>query len=113
MAVGVGFLVGYAVRILGKGVSNIFGVVGALCALTGCILGNIFSACGFVANQESVSVLRVITNVLMQPVVAVELLKVTFSPMDFLFYAIAVYTGYKFSFREISQEQLGGLVGTQ
>ena len=112
MAVGVGFLVGYAVRILGKGISTTFGVVGASCALVGCILGNLLSSCGFLANQESVPVLQVVVNVLTQPAVIVELLKVTFSPMDVLFYAIAVYEGYKFSFRQITEQQLADLSGT-
>ena len=31
----------------------------------------------------------------------------TFSPMDLLFYGIAVYEGYKFSFRQVGPEDLG------
>src|SRR5438270_13589107 len=42
MAIAVGFIVGYAVR-LGKGLDKIFGISGAILALFGCILGNIFS----------------------------------------------------------------------
>lgn len=106
MAVGVGFLVGYAVRLFGKGVSNVFGIAGAVLALSGCVLGNLFSTCGFLANQESVPLARLLGNVLTQPAVAIEILKATFSPMDILFYGIAVYEGYKFSFRQITQEEL-------
>lgn len=109
MAIGVGFLAGYAVRALGKGVSKSFGIVGALCALLGCLLGNVLSACGFLANQESIPVLQVVIKVLTQPALAVELLKITFSPMDLLFYGIAVYEGYKFSFRQITQEEIASL----
>jgi hypothetical protein len=35
-----------------------------------------------------------------------ELMKEMFTPMDLLFYAIAIFEGYKFSFRRISREQL-------
>lgn len=35
-----------------------------------------------------------------------ELMAETFSPMDLLFYGIALYQGYKMSFRHITQEEL-------
>lgn len=38
MAIGVGYLVGFAVLKLGKGTTKIFGVLGAVLALTGCLL---------------------------------------------------------------------------
>ena len=41
MAIAVGFIVGYAVR-LGNGIDKIFGVLGAALALGGCVLGNLF-----------------------------------------------------------------------
>jgi hypothetical protein len=30
----------------------------------------------------------------------------TFSPMDLLFYGIAIYEGYKFSFRQLTDEDM-------
>lgn len=109
MAIGVGFLVGFAVRTLGKGVSKSFGIVGAMCALFGCLLGNVLTACGFLANQESIPVFQVVLKALTRPALAVELIKITFSPMDLLFYGIAVYEGYKFSFRQITPEEIASL----
>src|SRR5262245_66169208 len=41
MAVGVGFLVGWAVRVAGKGRHRAFGIMGALLALSGCAVGNL------------------------------------------------------------------------
>jgi hypothetical protein len=111
MAVGVGFLVGYAVRIFGKGVSSSFGVVGAVCALLGCLLGNLLSACGFVSIQESIPFFQVVSLVLAKPAAISELMIATFSPMDLLFYGIAVYEGYRFAFRQITQEELETLGG--
>lgn len=51
MAVAVGFLVGFANRQFGKGIDPVFGVIGGLFALIGCILGNYLSMIGF--NQQS------------------------------------------------------------
>ena len=109
VAVGVGFLVGFSVRTLGKGLTKTFGIVGAGFALLGCILGNLLSICGFIAIQESAPFFSVLAGVLLQPMVALEYMRAWMSPMDFLFYAIATYEGYKFSFREITAEELGAL----
>src|ERR1043165_2131467 len=46
MAIGVGFLVGFAVR-LGHGRDKIFGFTGAILALVGCLMGNFLSMIGF------------------------------------------------------------------
>jgi hypothetical protein len=104
MAVAVGFGVGYAVRYAGRGLDKIFGVTGAVLALLGCLLGNFFSVVGFAAKSEDVNFLEVLAMIDygMVPGVMVE----TFSPMDVLFYGIAIYEGYKFSFRQITEEEL-------
>jgi hypothetical protein len=99
MAVGVGFLVAWAVRTLGKGRSQVFGIVGGLFAFLGCILGNLLSACGFIAADGGQSVVSVALKVLATPSAAAEILQATFSGMDLLFYAIAVYEGYKLARR--------------
>lgn len=101
MAVGVGFLVGFAVR-LGKGIDKIFGIIGAVFALFGCVLGNFLSLIGFISKQESlglVSTLGAIDYTKMPNAMAS-----TFSAMDLLFYGIAVYEGYRFSFRPLTIE---------
>jgi len=35
-----------------------------------------------------------------------SLMQATFNPMDVLFYGIAIYEGYKFSFRQLTQADL-------
>ncbi len=109
MAIGVGLLVGYSVRITGKGISTNFGVVGVVFALLGCALGNLLSICGFVAIEESMSYFEVVTIVFTQPTVIIELMQIMFQPMDLLFYAIAGYEGYKFSFRKVTEEEFAKL----
>lgn len=96
MAVGVGFLVGYAIRFFGKGVDQIFGISGAVIALLGCVAGNFLTVIIVVAQQEHMEVTAVLSR--LTPGIIADLLKETFQPMDLLFYGIAVYEAYKFSF---------------
>lgn len=100
MAIAVGFFVGYAVRIAGKGIDKIYGVVGAILAFIGCLVGNFFSAVGFLANYVGAGYFEMLSAI--DSGIAIELMKETFSFMDLLFYAIAIYEGYRFSFRKIS-----------
>ncbi|HVS25202.1 MAG TPA: hypothetical protein VMU03_15845 [Gammaproteobacteria bacterium] len=104
MAVGVGFIVGVAMRALGKGIDKTFGVLGAILALFGCILGNLLAVVGIVAQQQGESFMSVVGRLDLS--VIARLMELTFSPMDLLFYGIAIYEGYKLSFRPITQQDL-------
>jgi hypothetical protein len=104
MAVGVGFLVGYAVRIFGKGIDKSFGAVAAILSLAGCLAGNLLTACIVISQHQDIPFLDLLSR--LNPEVVVGLIRATFSPMDLLFYGIAVYEGYRFSFRKISKEEL-------
>jgi hypothetical protein len=42
-------------------------------------------------------------------VAAGQVLLETFQPMDLLFYGIAIYEGYKFSFRQLTEQELAAL----
>jgi hypothetical protein len=99
MAVGVGFLVAWAVKTFGKGRDVAFGIIGGVCALLGCLLGNLLSACGFIAVQAVEPVVSVTLRVLANPNSIATILRETFRGMDLLFYAIAVYEGYKLARR--------------
>lgn len=111
VAIGVGFLVGFAVRKFGKGITPTFGVIGAVLSLLGCLVGNLLCICIMFAKQEEVGVMQVVGS-LDIPLI-VELMKITFSPIDLLFYGIAVYEGYRFSFRKINEEELACLVKSE
>ncbi len=104
MAVGVGFLVGFAVRSVGKGMSSSFGIVGAVMALAGCVLGNYLAVCVSIAQHFEISFLDVATGMSFSQIA--EVVKETFHILDVLFYGIAVYEGYKLSFRQISEEEI-------
>lgn len=104
MAVGVGFLVGFAVRSLGKGLDKTYGVVGALWSLLGCGVGNLLAIVGLVSQQENIPFFSLLSSLNFD--LAKEMMVATFSPMDLLFYGIAVYEGYRFAFRRLTEEQL-------
>lgn len=95
MAIGVGFLVGIAVRKFGQGETALFRVVGAGLALVGCLLGNLFSGIGFIAAEEQIPVGDALLN--FDYAYSAELLGAMFSPMDLLFYALALYQAFKLS----------------
>lgn len=104
MAVGVGFVVGYTVKYFGQGIDKIFGALGAVLALIGCLLGNFLTLLGMAADQEGfgyIEILQVVDYSLV-PAVMIE----SFSPMDLVFYGIAIYEGYRFSFRNVTEEDL-------
>ncbi len=113
MAIGVGFLVGFAVNYLGKGMTTTFGIVGAAFSLFGCVFGNILTTIIAASLQEGVPVSGIILAFLENPKLIAEILKETFSPIDLLFYGIAVYEGYRFSIRQISEEEIAGLRQSQ
>nr|WP_321409579.1 toxin-antitoxin system YwqK family antitoxin [uncultured Carboxylicivirga sp.] len=100
MAIGVGLLVGFAVRFFGAGIDMKFGILGATLSLLGCIMGNLFSQVGFYAQEASLPYFEVLTY--LTPSVIVGVLMEAFSPIDLLFYGIAIAEGYKLSFRKIS-----------
>lgn len=109
MAIGIGFLVGYAVRATGKGITSIFGVAGAALALLGCALGNLLAVTAIVADSEGVAFSAAVSQ--LTPALAQELMVAFFSPMDVVFYAIAAYEGYKLSFRQLDGEDLQRRLG--
>jgi hypothetical protein len=108
MAIGVGILVGYAVRVAGKGVTSVFGVVGAALSLLGCALGNLLAVTAMVAAGDGVSLLDALPK--LTPQLAQELMVAFFSPMDVLFYGIALYEGYRLSFRQLGASELEGML---
>jgi len=103
MAVAVGFIVGFAVR-LGKGIDKTFGILGAVLSLLGCVLGNVFSIVGFIMNQEDLGLMETLSRINYGKIP--ELMLANFSVMDLVFYAIAVYEGYRFSFRRLTTEDV-------
>jgi hypothetical protein len=95
MAVGVGFLVGLAMRFAGHGVGQPYHVIGAVLALLGCALGNLFTGCVLLAREIEVGFGEVLSKQNVE--MAGEIMGAMFSPMDILFYVLAAMAGWKYS----------------
>jgi hypothetical protein len=74
IAIGVGFICGFGVRLMGKGADNSFRAVGAGCAVVGILLGKWFTASHFKIEFGEM-----------------------FGGLDLLFFGIAIWEGWKFS----------------
>ena len=102
IAIGAG--VGFAIRKMGKGIDQIFGISGAVISLLSVLFGNFLSIIGFAANHEGLGYIETLS--MLDYSLVPELMKESFQPMDLLFYGLAIYAGYKFSFRKITEKEL-------
>ena len=84
MAIGIGFLVGFAVRLAGKGVDPSFGVLSAVLSLLGCVLGNLWTMTYFLAAKQGIPFLKAVSQ--LNPDIAVNIMVSTFNYMDVLFW---------------------------
>ena len=84
--------------------------MGAALSLFGGLLGNFLTITIVVSQQETVPLLDVFLTLATSFGVVVELMKITFSPIDLLFYGIAIYFGYRYSFRRFSEAELASLL---
>jgi hypothetical protein len=94
IAIGIGFLVGSAIKYFGKGKSAIFGLSGAVLSLIGCLLGNFLVYSGFIAREEGASFLEVVFFLLVTPAAVIEVFTLAFDFRDILYYALAAYVGF-------------------
>ncbi len=109
MAVGIGFLVGLAVRQAGRGIDQGFGVLGAFLSLLGCAVGNVLWISYFIGTNEGIAFMDVLVQ--LNPELVVGLLVDTFEPMDALFYGLAAYFGYKYAFRQVTVDDVQRALG--
>jgi len=97
MAIAVGYIVGRAIRAVGHGVEPRFGYLGAACALMGCVAGDLLSDIAFYAKIRHIGFGQALGDLDMA--LLTKLVSTFAQPMDLLFYAIAIYEGYKISFK--------------
>jgi hypothetical protein len=95
MAIGVGFLAGYGMRVLSGGLVRSEGIIAGAVALLGCVLGNLLTGVVVIAQHEHFPLWVVAAAVFTHLGFAREILTYGFNVMDLLFYAIAVYAGYR------------------
>ena len=94
VAIAIGAMVGFAIRVAGHGSHVLFGVMGAVLTLAGCLGGEILSQL-YVASsaQQGMLALAASTDY-------IQLIQNIFSHMDvigYVIYGIGIYEGYKLS----------------
>lgn len=104
MAIGVGFIVGMAMR-WGNGTRPLFGYIGAALALFSCILGDYLSIIGYVAKDYDLSYVDTFLSMHVADIFPV--LVDNLMSMTALFYGIAIYEGYKLSFYDQNKQESG------
>jgi len=104
MAIAIGAGVGFVIRMTGRGIDKVFGFVGAGISLLSVLLGNFLSIVGFLANSEGLGYLDAL--LLFDYSYLPQLMGETFSVIDLLFYGLAIYWGYKFSFRKVTEQTI-------
>jgi hypothetical protein len=107
MALAVGFIVGFGVRTLGRGVDRSFGIAGGALALLGCVAGNLGATIVMEAQAAKVPVFTVLEK--LTPQLTWLLLQDGFQVLDLLFYGFAVYSGYRYAFRRLTETEIASL----
>lgn len=100
MALGLGLLVGLSVQFYGAGFEKKFGILGGSLSFLACFIGNFFGQLGLMANAEGMSFVEVVPFINAE--LSISIITESFQLIDFVFYAIAIYEGYYFSFRKVN-----------
>jgi len=93
IAIAVGFIVGMSVAIFGGGDSWDYGQVGGFFAFFACLVGNFLAGIGLVAPPHMNYFEALFSFDYSQTIL---LMQAVSSPMDLIFYGIAVIEGFKF-----------------
>jgi hypothetical protein len=91
----IGALVGLTVRYFGKGITLKFAILGSSISFLACLVGNFLMVIAFTSKEMSVPFFSIFSSL---PLVNIpRIMWITMRPMDFVFYAIAIYEGFRFS----------------
>jgi hypothetical protein len=97
VALGVGALVGLTVRFVGNGRGMIFGIVGAVLTLLGCLGGEVLTVVQLASTPQR-DFYDTLTTIDLNQLIANIFDRM--DPMMYLIYAIGIFEGYKFSIRK-------------
>lgn len=89
-------------RTMGKGIDSIFGYVGAILALFGCLLGDFLGLIHYIAQAADTSYTQMLATI--DYSLVPELIWQTGDFKTLIFYALAIYEGYHFAFRKVSEK---------
>lgn len=91
MALGVGFLVGLGVKVLGRSSNLIFALIGALFSIIGCILGSILGILFLVSIESEMEIFEILKVLGISAII--DSYKESFSFMDIIFIILALLIG--------------------
>ncbi len=94
-AVGMGFLIGFIAKTLTGRKNALMGMISGGLSVTGCILGSILGIVMIVCKGDILLVGAAFIALLTKPGLLLEAYGAVFSPIDLLFYGIAVFNAYK------------------
>ena len=102
IAILVGAIVGFAVRFFGRGTSVAYGVIGGVLALVAVVVGSLLAIAIIYTsdptlNTSGISLSQMLQVMASDPGSTLSLLQQTLSPIDLLFYAIAIFEGFAFA----------------
>ena len=97
VALGVGALVGFAIRMAGNGRSIIFGFMGAILTLLSCLCGEVMTAIQL-ASTVQLDFFETLKSV--DLVALTERILSNTDPISYLIYGIGIFEGFKFSIKK-------------
>lgn len=104
MALGVGLLVGIAIRYFGAGINRIFGILAALLTLVGSLLGYYLTLTDFL---EEAQLTRIVTLPdYLSPDLMLNSIRENFVPFDLLFYGLSALLGYLLAIRRVNKKKM-------
>ncbi len=93
MALGIGYLVGMAVRVFGGSSKPIFGLTAALLTLVASVFGLVLSAAAIIARQEELPFQEVVGS--LDPAIVIQVLEQVTSPITIIILLFAVYESFR------------------
>lgn len=104
VALAIGAGVGLTIRKVGNGIDKKFGYWGAGIALLSILLGNVFSIVGLYAYFEDYGFFKALLK--FEYFLIPYFMGDFFGLIDLVYYGVALYAGYKFSFRQVTEKDL-------
>jgi len=107
MAIFTGIITGLSIAFFGGGIDKKFGYLGVFYAFLACFTGNFFSQVMFLADQEGSGYLETLLHT--DYGLARDMIVWSYSPVDFIFYGLAVAEGYLLSFRRPNSDSIASI----
>lgn len=104
-AMSIGFIVGLGVRFFGRGISQVYGIFGAVFTLLSLLAGVLATIALYFMQETGLDFFGTASLLFSTPTVLAELLASGLTILMLLSYALAIYVGYRTAFRPISKRQ--------